>query len=54
MPTIVDAHTDLLLELVHRRAEPDPFGSHWLPGLRDGGVALQVVRHRRVDREISH
>jgi membrane dipeptidase len=39
---IVDAHNDLLLELDHRRDEPDPFGRHWLTQLRDGGVALQV------------
>jgi membrane dipeptidase len=39
---IVDAHNDLLLELDHRRGEPDPFGRHWLPRLREGGVALQV------------
>jgi membrane dipeptidase len=40
---IVDAHTDLVLELAHRRAEPDPFGTHWLPKLQQGGVGLQVV-----------
>jgi hypothetical protein len=31
---IVDSHSDLLLELVHREGEGgevDPFGSHWLP-----------------------
>ncbi|MCW2952919.1 MAG: peptidase family protein [Conexibacter sp.] len=39
---IVDAHTDLLLELVHRDAEDDPFGTHWLPNLQRGGVALQI------------
>lgn len=42
---IVDAHTDLLLELVHRshrRGEADPFGEHWLEQLAAGGVALQV------------
>jgi membrane dipeptidase len=39
---IVDAHNDLLLELVIRRAEVDPFRERWLPKLRAGGVALQV------------
>jgi membrane dipeptidase len=39
---IVDAHNDLLLELVLRRGEENPFRTHWLPKLREGGVALQV------------
>jgi membrane dipeptidase len=39
---ILDAHTDLLLELVHRRREDDPFGTYWLEELERGGVALQV------------
>lgn len=39
---IVDAHNDLLLELVHRRREPNPFANHWLGNLRAGGVGLQV------------
>lgn len=39
---IVDAHLDLLFELAHRAAEPDPFGEHWLPKLRAGGVGVQV------------
>lgn len=42
---IADAHSDLLSELVvrgFRRGEDDPFGAHWLPNLRAGGVALQV------------
>ena len=39
---IADAHNDLLLELVLRRDEPNPFATHWLPKLRAGGVALQV------------
>jgi membrane dipeptidase len=39
---IVDAHNDLVLELVLRRHEPNPFRAHWLPKLRAGGVALQV------------
>ena len=39
---IADAHNDLLLELVLRRDEPNPFGAHWLPKLRAGGVGVQV------------
>lgn len=39
---IVDAHNDLLVELVHRRAEERPFERHWLPRLERGGVGLQV------------
>ncbi len=39
---VVDAHTDLLLELVHRQAEDDPFGRLWLDQLRDGGVGVQL------------
>ena len=43
-PPIVDAHNDLLIELVfrERRGESGPFAAHWLPALRSGGVALQV------------
>ena len=39
---IADAHNDLLLELVLRRSDVNPFHAHWLPKLREGGVALQV------------
>ena len=39
---IVDAHNDLLLELVIRRGDSNPFRERWLPKLRAGGVALQV------------
>jgi membrane dipeptidase len=39
---IVDAHNDLLLELELRGGEENPFGRHWLPRLREGGVVLQV------------
>lgn len=39
---IVDAHNDLVLELVDRRDEENPFGRHWLPKLQTGGVSLQV------------
>jgi membrane dipeptidase len=39
---IVDAHNDLVLELVIRRNEEDPFGRYWLPKLEAGGVSLQV------------
>ena len=41
-PLIVDAHNDLLLELTLRRDEGNPFGRHWLPQLRTGGVGVQV------------
>ena len=37
-----DAHSDLLLELVHRQRERDPFGRRWLPRLRAGDVGLQI------------
>ena len=40
-----DAHTDLLLELVHREhrlGENDVFAQTWLPLLTAGGVGLQV------------
>jgi membrane dipeptidase len=40
--TVIDAHNDLLLELVHRRGEPHPFRDRWLDQLARGGVALQV------------
>ena len=39
---IVDAHNDLVLELVLRRDEENPFGRYWLPKLEAGGVSLQV------------
>ena len=39
---IVDAHNDLLAELVFRRAEERPFEHYWLPELEGGGVGLQV------------
>jgi membrane dipeptidase len=39
---IVDAHNDLLLELVVRNGEENPFRERWLPKLREGGVVLQV------------
>jgi membrane dipeptidase len=51
---IADAHNDLALELVLRRDEPNPFGRHWLPHLKAGGVSLQVcplfVADRPADR----
>jgi membrane dipeptidase len=43
LPLIADAHNDLLMELVLRRFEPNPFARHWLPKLRAGGVRLQVT-----------
>src|SRR5579872_361690 len=42
---LVDAHNDLLIEVafrLRRRGETNPFATHWLPKLRQGGVALQV------------
>jgi membrane dipeptidase len=42
-PFIADAHCDLLMELVIRRHEHEPFARHWLPPLRAGGVRLQVA-----------
>jgi membrane dipeptidase len=39
---IVDAHNDLLAELVHRAGEEQPFARYWRPELQAGGVGLQV------------
>jgi len=39
---VVDAHNDLLLELVLRSEEENPFGAAWLPQLRAGSVAVQI------------
>jgi membrane dipeptidase len=39
---VVDAHNDLVLELVHRRAEENPFARHWLDKLEQGRVGIQV------------
>ena len=39
---IVDAHNDLLAELVHRDGEERPFARYWRPELDAGGVGLQV------------
>jgi membrane dipeptidase len=39
---IVDAHNDLLLELVLLPDEPNPFRSRWLPKLDAGSVGVQV------------
>ncbi len=41
-PPVVDAHTDLLLELVARRQEAAPFRDSWRGPLLEGGVRLQV------------
>ncbi|MYB24226.1 MAG: thermostable dipeptidase [Acidimicrobiia bacterium] len=45
MLAVADCHNDLLLACQHRRERgaADPFGDDWLPGLRAGGVALQVL-----------
>jgi membrane dipeptidase len=42
-PLLADAHNDLLMELVLRRDEDNPFGRYWLPPLRAGNVRLQVA-----------
>jgi membrane dipeptidase len=39
---VVDAHNDLLLELVLRAEEESPFAAVWLPQLRAGSVSLQI------------
>ncbi|MBS1870275.1 MAG: membrane dipeptidase [Actinobacteria bacterium] len=39
---IVDAHSDLLIELWLREDEPNPFAGHWLQALRAGEVDVQV------------
>jgi membrane dipeptidase len=41
-PLIVDAHNDLLLELVLRHEEENAFAKHWLPQLERGGIGVQV------------
>lgn len=42
---IADSHNDLLMAVRHlrERGHEDPFGDFWLPQLREGGVALQVL-----------
>ena len=42
MIPVVDAHNDLLLELVLRDGEENPFAAAWLPQLRAGAVAVQI------------
>ena len=42
MIPVVDAHNDLLLELVLRDGEENPFAAAWLPQLRAGSVAVQI------------
>jgi membrane dipeptidase len=39
---LADAHSDLLMELVHFRAEQEPFAKRWRGNLEAGGVQLQV------------
>jgi membrane dipeptidase len=39
---VVDAHNDLLLELVLRNEEENPFAAAWLPQLHAGSVAVQI------------
>ena len=42
---VADCHNDLLLGVLHQRERgiADPFGDFWLPQLRAGGVAIQVL-----------
>jgi len=40
--SLADAHSDLLMELVHFRSEERPFAARWLPQLQAGGVQVQV------------
>lgn len=42
---VADCHNDLLMAVRHQRerGHRDPFGEFWLPQLRAGGVALQVL-----------
>ena len=40
--SLADAHSDLLMELVHFRSEERPFATRWLPKLQAGGVQVQV------------
>ncbi|MFE4777785.1 dipeptidase [Streptomyces sp. NPDC056713] len=42
---VADCHNDLLMAVRHlrERGHSDPFGDFWLPQLKDGGVALQVL-----------
>ncbi len=42
MIPVVDAHNDLLLELVLRTDEENPFGAAWLPQLRAAPVTVQI------------
>ena len=39
---LADAHSDLLMELVHFRDQEQPFANRWLPKLQQGGVQIQV------------
>jgi membrane dipeptidase len=39
---LADAHSDLLMELVHFRDREQPFANRWLPTLETGGVQVQV------------
>jgi membrane dipeptidase len=48
---IVDAHNDLVLELVLRRDEERPFERYWLPKLETGRVSLQVCPLYALDGE---
>lgn len=40
---VADAHNDLLMAVQHFKSRPDYFGREWLPELRRGRVAVQVL-----------
>lgn len=44
---IADAHNDLLLELVLRRDEPNPFARHWCRSFVPAGSGSRSSRERR-------
>jgi membrane dipeptidase len=49
---LADAHSDLLMELVHFRAEERPFANRWLGNLEAGGVQLQVCALFSADEDL--
>jgi membrane dipeptidase len=49
---LADAHSDLLMELVHFRAEERPFANRWLGNLQAGGVQLQVCALFSADADL--
>lgn len=47
---VVDAHSDLLVELWLRGHERNPFANHWMEQLRSGNVGVQVCAISTHDR----